>query len=44
MDVVIIALAGLLIIGIAWSMSTQHDSHDTVSRHENLMRELHRYD
>jgi hypothetical protein len=44
MEVIIVALVGFVVIGVVWELCRQHDSYDSVSRHENLMRELHRYD
>ena len=43
MEVVLVALAGLVIIGVVWELTRPKD-HDHVARHERLMRELHRHD
>jgi len=43
MEVVLVALAGFLIIGVVWELTRPKDR-DRVGRHERLMRELHRHD
>lgn len=45
MEVIIVALVGVLIIGTVWEwFASQQRTSESVTRHERLMRELHRHD
>ena len=45
MEVVLVALAGIVVIGVAWDWFTRHDrAHREAIGHQRLLRELGRHD